>query len=144
MFEYFPPLLLACSLSLLGALAIGNVVAGNQHHCRPSPSVPLQRPAAGHEDRCAIPSVIDKLAFPSADTQQFVLDLVERQRRNVLPEFRPDPTHRFGALPAIQFLGTATPIGDHIVVEAAGDDGIMGQIEEARPLAQRRLRRLAL
>jgi hypothetical protein len=65
---------------------------------------------------------VDKLAFPSAETQQLVLDLVERQRRNVLPEFGRDPTHRFGVPPAIQFLGTATPIGDHIVVEAAGDD----------------------
>ena len=124
----------ACSARLL----LGNIVAGHNNGCRSPAPVPLQRPAAAHEDRCAIPFIIDKLAFPPACAKQLGLDLVERQRSDGLPEFRTEPAHRFRAVPAVQFLGAATPIGDYIIVEAAGDDRIMRQIEKVGLLAQRR------
>src|SRR5690349_8682690 len=96
-FKYFSPLLFTLSQRLLGALALGDVVAAHQHRCRAPVPVSKQRPAAGDEDRCAISFVIDKLAFPPADAKQFGLDLVERQGNRSRPEFGTNPTHRFGA-----------------------------------------------
>src|SRR5271157_3529812 len=96
--------------------------------------------------KTAVPLPLDqiKAELLPAGPKQLRLDLIERQRNSGLPEFGTDPTHRFGAVPAVQFLGAATPIRDHIIVEAAGDDGIMCQIEEAGLLAQHGFRGLAL
>jgi hypothetical protein len=70
--------------------------------------------------------------------------LVERHRENGLREFVTDPSDCFRAVPAIHFLGAANPVGDNVVVEAACDNRIVRQIEQARLLAQSRLRRYAL
>ena len=143
-FEDFPPLLLALSQCLLGAFLLGNVVAGNHDRCRSPVPVSLQRPAGGHDDRCSIAFLADELSLIAADAQQLGFDLVERQRKSGLHEFVGDLPRRFGAFPAIQFLGAAIPIGDNIVVEAAGDDGIVRHIEETGLFAQRRFGRFAL
>jgi hypothetical protein len=59
---------------LFGTLALGDVVVGLQDRNRPPLPIPLQRPAARHDELPPGPARVDELTFPATGSQQLCGD----------------------------------------------------------------------
>ena len=135
-----PPLTLA--KLRLRLLAQGDVVVGLQDRPRLAMLIVLQRPAARHHRLAAVGLGVDELTVPAAGLQQFRLDLLDRRREDGLHEPMRHLAHRFLGRPPVELLGRAVPVGDD-VGHVAHEDGVVGEIQQARLFAQRGLGVLA-
>src|SRR5262249_10259669 len=126
--------------SILGALALGDVVIGLENGDRPGP-IPLDGPADRDNHFGTVTLGMRKLAFPAIMAKQLRPYLRERPRKDGMEQLVGDPAQGVFAPPAVQLLGATVPEGDD-VVHVTGEDGVVSDVEQACLLAQNRACRL--
>ena len=98
-------------------------------------SVLLHGPPARNGDPRAISPGVHELPFPPPDAEHDPLDLVERAREDRLQQLVRDFAERLVALPSVQLLGAAIPVGDRVVL-ATNEKRVVGEVEKAGLLPQ--------
>ena len=115
--------------------ACGDIVVCFEDVCAVSLRVAIQHPPREHDQTPAVPRGVNDLAFPVIITKQLFVDFRQRFEEFRLKQIVSDSAERFLRDVAVSFCGPCVPVSDPVVV-VANDDGIVGQIQQARLLGE--------
>src|SRR5215210_4550909 len=116
-------------------LVLGYVAVDLKDRRRLAVVVPLQYPTARYHGLRAVAFGVYEFAFPVSLAKELGLYLFQRLREPLFQQRKAAFPHSLFPAPTIRILRTAIPEGDR-AVHIADQDGIMGEVEQSRLLAQ--------
>src|SRR3977135_3607438 len=125
------------------SLALGVAVVRFEGGYSVAAPVGLQGPAARHHDLCTVPLRMGEFPLPPAGAEQLRIDFCQRLGEARLQDLVTGFVDRLLAVPSVESLGTAIPVGDG-VGHIPNENRVMREVEEARLLAQHPFGLLAL
>src|SRR5262249_10142823 len=91
---------------------VGNIVARLQDGRGSSALIPPQRPSARYDQLGSVSSRAPEFTLPTSSLQQFLNDIVKRDRINRLQKLMGYFPDRFFNRPSVQLLSPQIPIAD--------------------------------